>query len=264
MTKTNGERKFLAMGRTGQVLLDIPTKRVIKLPLYPNDEDYIAYLLNEIACYKKLDAAPHSCVLRFLGYNDSTGAPSLSLPYIETGDLWNYLRGDGKGTINSRRLKWSRQVTMAVCHLHHIHIYHGDLRPVNILVDANQNLLVCDFDAALVGIPGRVFVTPQYSIKPFCRRTCLSLEELAEVDRLCLASVLYFISTGMDPFATFKNDDEWISNYEQGIFPDTSGEPLGDIILGTWREEITDAKEILFRIDSYVDYLDRLEASPIG
>ncbi|KAL3471564.1 kinase-like domain-containing protein [Aspergillus californicus] len=47
---------------------------------------------------------------------------------------------------NSVRLKWCRQVASALAHLHETGTFYSDLRPDNLLLDAKESVVLCDFE----------------------------------------------------------------------------------------------------------------------
>ncbi|KZO91327.1 kinase-like protein [Calocera viscosa TUFC12733] len=221
--------------------------------------EYRDHLLREIACYQKLDATAHPYVLSSLGNNGDLEAPALYLPYMENGDLMTYLELHGTKTTPAQRMKWAFQLTLAILYLHEQRIFHTDLRPPNILIDAELNLKVADFEgASFDGHGGTACVTPQYSTKQYGFYASLTDDKLREVDIFCLAGLLYVIQTGMEPFEAFEEDAQFLEAYGQQNFPDMSGVALGDLIEDIWRGDITNAKDILVRIVNDNNFLDLL------
>ncbi|RKU41522.1 hypothetical protein DL546_004531 [Coniochaeta pulveracea] len=93
--------------------------------------------------------------------------------------------------------KWVRQLTSAVAWLESLNLVHGDLRPANILLDANEDIQLCDFDATVK--PGEELRTAGV---PFCK-----LDEHFEPppagpvsEQFSLASCIYTIRFGHGPW----------------------------------------------------------------
>jgi len=60
--------------------------------------------------------------------------------------------------------RWVLQLTSAVAWLERLGLVHGDLRPANILLDANDNIQLSDFDATVK--PGAELMVAS---EPFCK-----------------------------------------------------------------------------------------------
>ncbi|XP_059179635.1 hormonally up-regulated neu tumor-associated kinase homolog B-like [Physella acuta] len=66
---------------------------------------------------------------------------AIVMPYCPKGDLSRLL----VELSTSDQQKYSRQITTAVEYLHSKNIIHGDLKPLNVLIDEHDNALVSDF-----------------------------------------------------------------------------------------------------------------------
>lgn len=57
-----------------------------------------------------------------------------------------------------RRIRWYRDLTDALCHIHNLGIAHADVRIDNVLFDEHDRAILCDFSAASpLGEPNPVF-----------------------------------------------------------------------------------------------------------
>jgi serine/threonine protein kinase len=157
--------------------------------------------------------------------------------------------------------KWVQQLTSALAWLEQLDFVHGDLRPANILLDANEEIKLADFDAT---------VRPGEELKvagvPFCKTNAKCETPLAgpESEQYSLASCIYTIRFGHWPWhgLTGRAMFERLARNE---FPPTSADPLlGDLITSCWfgkYESIAAVeKDVLRRlgrtVDSRADELD--------
>lgn len=130
--------------------------------------------------------------------------------------------------------RWVLQLTSAVAWLERLGFVHGDLRPANILLDANDNIQVGDFDATVK--PGAELMVAS---EPFCKMNeNLETPPAGPVsEQFSLASCIYTIRFGhwpwheLDPRARGK---KLIKNE----FPSVSADPLfGDVTARCWHGE---------------------------
>ena len=72
----------------------------------------------------------------------------LLLEFCENGNLYNYLRKQGrtgKGLDNEQAARIFLQVFEAVNYMHEMDFLHRDIKPENILLDKEFNAKICDF-----------------------------------------------------------------------------------------------------------------------
>jgi len=98
-------------------------------------------LRREIQTWRR---SQHENVLPFLGItNDFSRFPSLVSPWMENGSVNDYLQDHP----NAERITILSGISKGLRHLHGLSppIYHGDLKPGNILIDHNGNPKLTDF-----------------------------------------------------------------------------------------------------------------------
>ncbi|ORE10437.1 Pkinase-domain-containing protein [Rhizopus microsporus var. microsporus] len=121
--------------------------------------------------------------------------------YCPNGDLLDALTLSGGRCSEARVHKWFHQLTDAInyCHMHHI--VHRDLKLENILLDADDNVKICDFGFA------RYIQKNQY-LETFCGSLSYSAPEVIlrkkytgpETDIWSLGVILYTLLAGEFPF----------------------------------------------------------------
>jgi len=108
----------------------------------------------------------HPNICRIVDYLPNEGA--LVMPYIEGKDCQDLLDEDSQ-LDEALILKIARCVTSAIAYAHSQRIAHRDIKPGNIMVDHNQQVLLIDFgiakemDAEALTRTGYQVLTPQYA-----------------------------------------------------------------------------------------------------
>lgn len=116
------------------------------------------------------------------------------------GELWSLLRDKGSFDTSATRF-YSACVTEAFGHLHSRGIIYRDLKPENLVLDANGYVKLIDFGFAKeIGISGKTFTfcgTPEY-VAP---EVILNKGHGLAVDLWSLGILIYELQTGSAPFA---------------------------------------------------------------
>ncbi|KAF2254150.1 kinase-like protein [Trematosphaeria pertusa] len=112
-----------------------------------------------------------------------------------------------KGLSLERSFWWMRELTSAAAWLERIGLVHGDIRPPNILIDAEGHIKLCDFDRA-----AKIGERLDAGTEPFAR--LLGDEGGRDrgtygkagprTEQFALGSVLYSMTRGYDPY-----EDQW-------------------------------------------------------
>ncbi|CCA76063.1 hypothetical protein PIIN_10063 [Serendipita indica DSM 11827] len=114
-------------------------------------------------------ALSHPNILDCLGYYCNTKLadfPCIVSPLCVHGSLDIYLR-ESPNITDAERLRLVSQTSLGIAYLHDLGIIHGDLKPLNILVDEHYQVRLCDFGLvrALEGLeptPTPYIATPLY------------------------------------------------------------------------------------------------------
>lgn len=86
------------------------------------------------------------CLVRYLGCLQPL-EPSRGLLFIEAanGSVQHYLNTQGSSIDHLLRLKWFKEAAEALYYCHTRKVLHCDLRPDNMLLNADLDLSLCDF-----------------------------------------------------------------------------------------------------------------------
>ena len=180
--------------------------------------------------------------------------PSRGLLFIEAanGSVQHYLNTQGSSIDDLLRLKWCKEAAEALYYCHSRKVLHCDLRPDNMLLNAELELSLCDFGGSKNeehdggGLPDYCFFDP--------RSDSLAVTEATEL--FGLGSSMYTIVVGHLPHGpsilkTAQERLHYAEEFErlrlQGNSPDTSDIKGGDIIRGCWTQKIKSAKEAFIR-----------------
>lgn len=221
MSKKNGGLKKIALedynikqtvgtGSFGRVKLVLHTKEnkyyamkilkkveIIKLK-------QVDHILSEVSILNLID---HPFLVRMTGITQNERYLYIVLEYVQGGELFTYLR-----TVQSLRnedaIFYSAQVILMFEYLHSKNIVYRDLKPENLLIDAQGYLKLTDFGFAKI-IEGRTYTlcgTPEY----LAPEILLQKGHGKPVDWWCLGILIYEMLVGIDPFS----DEEPMAVYQ--------------------------------------------------
>lgn len=118
--------------------------------------------------------------------------------YFNGGELFNYL-SKGRFSLERSRL-YAAEICLALEHLHNLNIVYRDLKPENLLLDADGHIRLTDFGLSKENVKGNSassFVgTPEYLAPEMIRKQRYG----KAVDWWCLGTLLYEMLGGLPPF----------------------------------------------------------------
>jgi hypothetical protein len=147
----------------------------------------------------------HPRVLPVLEVGESRRhGPFLATPFLEQGSLAKLLKPQQPLPIELIR-RIVRQVAEALDHAHRQGVIHGDVKPANVLLDANGDALLADFGLAratfndsIIDVPG----TALAGTAPYLSPAVVAGEiEDTRRDIYALGAVLYEMLTGQPPYS---------------------------------------------------------------
>jgi len=176
--------------------------------------------------------------------------PAKDLLFVEAvnGDVQRYLHAQGESISLQLRLKWCVEASAALAYCHARGVLHCDLRPDNMLLNADLDLFLCDFGGSKndsydgEGLPDFGFFDPRVD----------SFDVTANTEIFGLGSSIYTILTGHLPHGpsilkTAQERLDYAYTFErlalEGKFPETSELIGGDIIKDCWNQKIKTAEE---------------------
>ena len=119
------------------------------------EEDALNRFKQELVLASKIS---HKNILRIHDMGEVAGMKFITMAFVEGQDLHQLLRDNPKMPLE-RVLKFAQQLAGALAAAHAEDVVHRDLKPQNILVDANDQLYIADFGLAKSYAAGAVGMT---------------------------------------------------------------------------------------------------------
>jgi eukaryotic-like serine/threonine-protein kinase len=142
----------------------------------------------------------HSCILMLhdMGIDEASQTPYLVMEFVDGQPLDRVLE---KGTVPfPRACAWIGDIALALGVAHRKGVIHGDVKPANILINAEGRVKLSDFGMARVSHSnsgsGQLLGTPAY----WCPEQIMGRPQDARSDIFSLGGVLYEMLTGESPF----------------------------------------------------------------
>lgn len=234
-----GVLEILAGGNTARVGL-LADGTVLKYPLDPKDRHLVQALAIEDAILTSLGS--HERLVTYLGKTDH----GLRFERAYHGNSADCIsRNSASSSVHQFGAKWSLQAAEAVDFIHGKGVIHCDIHPNNFLVDENYNLRICDFSGSVFGeLDGGAMESTRYFLprSPLCPPSIHS-------DLFALGSAVYFFMATHDPYHTLP-EDEVSARYSRGEFPDVAGIAVGQVILGCWKAQYSNAYNVWRDLES--------------
>ncbi|KAF9000289.1 kinase-like domain-containing protein [Cyathus striatus] len=179
----------------------------------------------------------HPNIVPLLGITRDFGPyTSMVCPWMEDGDLHNYLK-DNRATLTlSTRLKLLADITEGLCYLHTRSIVHGDLTTANILIDKGKACL-SDFGLSNI-LPLRdrdTFISStvggavRWAAPELYRAGLDSAEGHPEISKPCdiysFGNIMLHTISGQIPYANISSDVQVMFQLMKGNHPWRPPEP---------------------------------------
>lgn len=166
---------------------------------YSEDERFRARFEREAKAIARLE---HLHILPVFAYGEEDGITYMVMRLLETGTLTEYIHYSPPSFFETARL--TKQIASALDYAHSLNIIHRDVKPSNVLLDAQKNAFLTDFGIAkiveatmsLTGT-GNILGTPMYMSPEQCMAKSLTPAS----DQYALAVVTYQMITGTTPYA---------------------------------------------------------------
>jgi serine/threonine protein kinase len=150
---------------------------------------------------KAIAKLEHIHILPIFSYGEEDGIAYMAMRYLETGTLTDLIRQGPLSFSEASRLL--NQIAVALDYAHANNVLHRDVKPSNVLLDAQRNAFLTDFGIAkmvesTLDLTGAgILGTPAYMSPEQCRG---SKELMPATDQYSLGIVLYEMITGVAPF----------------------------------------------------------------
>lgn len=247
--------RLLARGSGGQVFR-ISKQVVFKCPTSfdhpaPGQADEMkesaAKIENEKSTHKLLMKHPHPNIVRCI----------LCIPegfFMERMDATLQARIDHSAPSSRTQLRWITQIASALSWIEGLGRVHGDLRPPNILLTADDHIRLADFDTS-VKIGEELLVASE----PFVKlNENFELPHAGPIsEQFALASCIYTIRSGHIPFSELDAPVR-VRRLMNNEFPSTANDAeFGSLILGCWQGQYASITAV------YNDIKPRYEAASV-
>ena len=180
------------MGR--DKMLDRPVAVKVMLKEYGADAEFVEKFKREAQAAAKLI---HPNIAQIYSYGICDGMPYIAMELVAGGSLWSIMENAGGHTDVPRVMKICQQVAQALQCASDQGYVHGDVKPENILLDANGNAKLVDFGlAGMQKNSDEIWGTPYYISPERVRKEQVDFR----ADIYSLGGTLYHALTGVPPF----------------------------------------------------------------
>ena len=177
--------------------------------------------MNEVKQIWQLDTHPNVLSLtNFIASSTIKKPPSTEIPvecvivlnYISGGELFYYVSNSGPLNDNFCRY-YFKQILAGLSHMHSHGLCHRDMKPDNILVDDNFNLVIADFGfaAPVEGKMGTGKLYTRLGTEAYMAPEIHAgqLYNGPSVDLFATAIILFIMKSGIPPFMKARSDDKF-------------------------------------------------------
>ena len=180
------------MGR--DKMLDRPVAVKVMLKEYGDDPEFVEKFRKEAQAAAKL---VHPNIAQIYSFGICDGMPYIAMELVSGGSLYSIMQSTpGKADI-TRVMKIGQQVALALQCASDQGFVHGDVKPENVLLDANGNAKLVDFGlAAMQTNTDEIWGTPYYISPEKVRKEPVDFR----ADMYSLGGTLYHALTGVAPF----------------------------------------------------------------
>lgn len=175
-------------------MLDRPVAVKVMLPEYGKDPEFVSKFKKEAQAVAKL---LHPNIAQVYSYGICKEMPYIAMELV-TGTNLEKMIEHNKGTTEVQRvIKITQQIAQALQCASDMGIIHGDVKPENILLDANGNAKLVDFGlAAMQKATDEIWGTPYYISPEKVKKEPIDFR----ADMYSLGGTLYHALTGVPPF----------------------------------------------------------------
>ena len=180
------------MGR--DKMLDRPVAVKVMLKEYGADAEFVEKFKREAQAAAKLI---HPNIAQIYSYGIADGMPYIAMELVAGGSLDQLMKNAGPSIDIPRVMKICEQVAQALRCASDQGLVHGDVKPENVLLDANGNAKLVDFGlAAMQKDTDEIWGTPYYIAPEKVKKEPVDYR----ADMYSLGGTIYHALTGVAPF----------------------------------------------------------------
>ena len=180
------------MGR--DKMLDRPVAVKVMLKEYGADAEFVEKFKREAQAAARLI---HPNIAQIYSYGIADGMPYIAMELVAGGSLDKLMQNSGSSIDIPRVMKICEQVAQALRCAADQGLVHGDVKPENVLLDANGNAKLVDFGlAAMQKDTNEIWGTPYYIAPEKVKKEPIDYR----ADMYSLGGTLYHALTGVAPF----------------------------------------------------------------
>ena len=180
------------MGR--DKMLDRPVAVKVMLKEYGADAEFVEKFKREAQAAAKLI---HPNIAQIYSYGIADGMPYIAMELVAGGSLDKLMHNSGSSIDIPRVMKICEQVAQALRCAADQGLVHGDVKPENVLLDANGNAKLVDFGlAAMQKDTNEIWGTPYYIAPEKVKKEPIDYR----ADMYSLGGTIYHALTGVAPF----------------------------------------------------------------
>ena len=180
------------MGR--DKMLDRPVAVKVMLKEYGADAEFVEKFKREAQAAAKLI---HPNIAQIYSYGIADGMPYIAMELVAGGSLDKLMQNSGSSIDIPRVMKICEQVAQALRCAADQGLVHGDVKPENVLLDANGNAKLVDFGlAAMQKDTDEIWGTPYYIAPEKVKKEPVDYR----ADMYSLGGTIYHALTGVAPF----------------------------------------------------------------
>ena len=197
--------RSLGEGSYGSVWLaqEENTGKYVAIKFYTYRRGLDWSLLNrEVEKLAELYTSRHIISLQGVGWNSDP--PYYMMEYLENGSLSSFLEAGPLPVSEAVRI--AKTVLLALVHAHGRGILHCDLKPANILLDANFEPRLCDFGQSRLSDEQSPSLGTLYYMAP--EQADLQAVPDSRWDVYALGALLYHMLSGSAPYRTAENEQK--------------------------------------------------------
>lgn len=197
--------RSLGEGSYGSVWLaqEENTGKYVAIKFYTYRRGLDWSLLNrEVEKLAELYTSRHIISLQGVGWNSDP--PYYMMEYLENGSLSSFLEAGPLPVSEAVRI--AKTVLLALVHAHGRGILHCDLKPANILLDANFEPRLCDFGQSRLSDEQSPSLGTLYYMAP--EQADLQAVPDSRWDVYALGALLYHMLSGNAPYRTAENEQK--------------------------------------------------------